>query len=201
MVVLAELAIRLYSRETTLKDHMDHLYAEYGFFCSRNGYFVMPAATGAAVATAVLDRLRSGGTYGAVRTALRQLSSPGGGGGDGGGGEKRNLSLVSVRDLGYPGHDSTRPPDFRPVLRVSRAAPLLTLSVSIQTPDSGGSGSGSSTCVIQLRPSGTEPKFKFYLEIQGSPGISEETIRDDLRFVEEVVLDKLLEPAKHGLTK
>ena len=89
---------------------------------------------------------------------------------------------------------------------MSRSAPLLTIHVSIATAggsgnDSASSSSSSSTCVVQLRPSGTEPKFKYYLEMQGSPGTSEDAIRNELRFVEEVVLDKLLEPEEHGLTK
>ena len=192
MVVLAKLAVRLYDQGRTLKDHLDNLYASYGFFCSRNGYFVMPndGRDVAEVVGTILDRLRSGG-YEAVREALEASST-----------DTKRLGLVSIRDLGSPGYDSTKPPpEHKPTLPVSRSAPLLTIHVSIATAGGSGDASSSSTCVVQLRPSGTEPKFKYYLEMQGSPGTSEDAIRNELLFVEEVVLDKLLEPEEHGLAK
>ena len=197
MVVLAKLTVQLYDQETTLKDHMDHLYAKYGFFCSRNGYFLMPdnGRDVAMVVGSIFDRLRSGG-YEAMKAALEASSS-----------DAKRLALLSIRDLGYPGYDSTKPPpEHKPTLPVSRSAPLLTLRLSITNGEDTCGGAvvaadSGSSCVVQLRPSGTEPKFKYYLEMQGSPGTSEDTIRDELRFVEDVVLDMLLEPKEYGLTR
>ena len=167
MAVLAELALNLYCEQgRSLKDHMDHLYSKYGFFCSQNGYYSMSKPL---AAKAILDRLRSGGTY----QMLKELVGP-------------DRSVVNIRDLGYPGFDSSKP-DHKPTLPVSKSAPLLTIKLS-------------SGCVIQLRPSGTEPKFKYYLEMQGTPGMQREKVRGELEFVECVLLERLLQPSLNGLT-
>jgi phosphomannomutase len=54
--------------------------------------------------------------------------------------------IESFRDLGEPGYDSLRS-DKRPTLPCSKSAPMLTIRFT-------------NGCVVQLRPSGTEPKFK-----------------------------------------
>jgi phosphomannomutase len=54
-------------------------------------------------------------------------------------------------------------------------------------------------CVIQLRPSGTEPKFKYYIEMKGQPGVARDVVQQDLKTMVGIVLDKLLEPEKNGL--
>lgn len=187
MVVLAQLALQLYREKgNTLKDHMEELYSKYGFFCSRNGYFGMPEPS---IAKGILDRLRSGGTY----TRLRELVGP-------------DREVNFIRDLGYPGYDSTTP-DGKPTLAVSRSAPLLTVRLGWGASDASESKSESKSesanvsCLIQLRPSGTEPKFKYYLEMQGTPGMSHDRVREELGLVEEFLLEKLLEPTKNGLSK
>lgn len=181
MVVLAQLALQLYREKgITLKDHMEELYSKYGFFCSRNGYFGMPDPS---VAKTILDRLRSGGTY----TLLKELVGP-------------DRDVQFIRDLGYPGYDSTTP-NGKPTLAVSRSAPLLTVRLGWGASDASESESAKVSCLIQLRPSGTEPKFKYYLEMQGTPGMSHDRVREELGLVEEFLLEKLLEPTKNGLSK
>jgi phosphomannomutase len=54
--------------------------------------------------------------------------------------------IESFRDLGEPGYDSLQS-DKRPTLPCSKSAPMLTIRFT-------------NGCVVQLRPSGTEPKFK-----------------------------------------
>jgi phosphomannomutase len=123
------------------------------------------------VSNNILDNLRSGGTYQTLKDIVGQT----------------DRTTVHIRDLGHPGFDSARE-DQTPVLPISKSAPLLTIRLS------GG-------CLVQLRPSGTEPKFKYYLEMQGQPGMPEAAVLAELNSVQAVLLDKLLEPAKNGLTK
>ena len=121
------------------------------------------------VASTILDRIRSKGrTYEVLKQSVERL----------------DRSVVWFRDLGHPGYDSTRPDqNYTPVM--SNSAPLLTIKLS-------------SGCLVQLRPSGTEPKFKYYLEMQGTPGMPREDVQEELDFVEGYLLDKLLEPSVNG---
>lgn len=95
--------------------------------------------------------------------------------------------VVSFRDLGDPGYDSIQA-DKKPTLPTSATAPMMTIRFS-------------NGCVIQLRPSGTEPKFKYYIEMKGQPGVSKDTVETDLATMVGVVIDRLLEPEKNGLIK
>ena len=175
MVVMAELAEFLYQeRGMTLAEHMDNLYSKYGFFCSKNGYYRTPNPT---IGHCILDNLRSGGNYQGLHDKLASLQTRN---------PNRNpIRVLSIRDLGFPGYDSTNPPDFCPKLPVSKSAPLLTLELS-------------NGCRVQLRPSGTEPKFKYYLEMMGE---TQEAAQEELEFVESVLLDVLVEPIQNGLSR
>jgi phosphomannomutase len=95
--------------------------------------------------------------------------------------------IESVLDLAEPGYDSTKA-DNRPTLPTSNSSPMMTLRFT-------------NGCVIQLRPSGTEPKFKYYIEMKGQPGVSRIDVEADLKAMIDVVLDKLLEPEKHRLQR
>ena len=170
MVVMAELAESLYREKgMTLSEHMDQLYSKYGFFCSKNGYYRTPNPT---VGQSILANLRSGGNYQGLHDKLASLPT-------------KSIRVLSIRDLGFPGYDSTNPPEFVPNLPVSKSAPLLTVELS-------------NGCRVQLRPSGTEPKFKYYLEMKGD---TLEAAQEELEFVETVLLDVLLEPTKNGLSR
>lgn len=89
-----------------------------------------------------------------------------------------------IRDLDGPGFDSSKPNKL-PTLP---ATPLMTLGFT-------------NGCVVQLRPSGTEPKFKFYIEMKGDPGVPREEVSKRLDKMVPYVLDKLLEPEKNGLKR
>ena len=47
--------------------------------------------------------------------------------------------------------------------------------------------------------SGTEPKFKYYLELRGRPGESREDVEKRLRKMSGVVLEELVRPTEQGL--
>ena len=93
--------------------------------------------------------------------------------------------VQAIRDLGVPGYDSTKP-DNKPSLPCSASSPMMALTFT-------------NGCVAQFRASGTEPKFKFYIEMKGTPGKSREDVSKELQAMVPIILEKLLEPAKNGL--
>ncbi|EJK77864.1 hypothetical protein THAOC_00269 [Thalassiosira oceanica] len=93
--------------------------------------------------------------------------------------------VESVRDLGSPGYDSTTE-DGRPTLPTSAASPMITFRFA-------------NGCVAQFRASGTEPKFKYYLELRGRPGESREDVEKRLRKMSGIVLEELVRPTEQGL--
>lgn len=164
MTVLSELAMYVYrERGMNLKQHMQSLYDKYGEFVSHNGYYFMNDST---VVSTIMERLRCNGTY-------EMDVGP--------------YKIVSIRDLGEPGYDSTTA-NKKPSLPTSNSSPMITIRFT-------------NGCVIQLRPSGTEPKFKYYIEMKGQPGIARDVVEKDLNTMVDTVLDKLLEPEKNGLKR
>ena len=55
-------------------------------------------------------------------------------------------------------------------------------------------------CVAQFRASGTEPKFKYYMEMKGKPGISRDVVQKELAEMSTVLIDTLLKPEENGLS-
>lgn len=95
--------------------------------------------------------------------------------------------VSSIRYLGKPGYDSQQP-DHKPTLPCSASSPMITLRFE-------------NGCVAQFRASGTEPKFKYYIELKGKPGIPRETVARELETMSAVLLETLLEPEKNGLRR
>lgn len=91
-------------------------------------------------------------------------------------------AVESIRDLEGVGYDSSKP-DNKPTLPPT---PMMTIGFK-------------NGCVVQLRPSGTEPKFKFYIEMKGNPGVAREEVSAELKKMAPYVLDILLQPEKNGL--
>lgn len=77
-----------------------------------------------------------------------------------------SYDVASVRDLGSPGYDSARP-DGRPTLPTSASSPMISFRFA-------------NGCVAQFRASGTEPKFKFYIEMRGKIGESKDEVKQKL---------------------
>lgn len=95
--------------------------------------------------------------------------------------------VKSIRDLGFPGYDSSTD-DKKPTLPISESSPMITITFT-------------NGCIVQLRASGTEPKFKYYIEMQGEPGVKREVVVDELTRCSKILLEELLKPEKFGLTK
>jgi phosphoglucomutase/phosphoglucomutase/phosphopentomutase len=96
-------------------------------------------------------------------------------------------AVESIRYLGEPGYDSQRL-DKKPILPTSKSSPMMTIGFK-------------NGCVAQFRASGTEPKFKYYIELKGKPGVSREKVERDLAEMSEIILDDLLQPSKNALTR
>ena len=93
--------------------------------------------------------------------------------------------VKSIRDLGYPGYDSSTE-DKKPTLQVSKSSPMMTIQFS-------------NGCTAQFRASGTEPKFKYYIEMQGQPGVKRCIVQNDLEECSKILLNELLDPIQNGL--
>jgi phosphomannomutase len=93
--------------------------------------------------------------------------------------------VTNIRDLGDPGYDSSTA-DNHPTLPTSRTSPMMTISFS-------------NGCVAQFRASGTEPKFKYYLELRGKPGVSRSIVHQELMEMSKILLQELLRPQENGL--
>ena len=93
--------------------------------------------------------------------------------------------VESIRYLGEPAYDSTTP-DNKPKLVTSKSSPMMTIRFTNGT-------------VAQFRASGTEPKFKYYIEMKGKVGVSRATIESDLMKTSDIILQELVQPDKNGL--
>jgi phosphomannomutase len=96
-------------------------------------------------------------------------------------------TVESVRDLGYPGYDS-QTVDKKPTLPVSKSSPMMTIRFT-------------NGCVVQFRASGTEPKFKYYVEMCGKPGETRAHVQKELLEMSHIILELLLHPSENGLVK
>ncbi len=47
--------------------------------------------------------------------------------------------------------------------------------------------------------SGTEPKFKYYIELRGQPGESRDEVSKRLDTMVNIILEELLHPSENGL--
>lgn len=95
--------------------------------------------------------------------------------------------VESIRDLSSPGYDSTTANKL-PTLPTSASSPIMTISFQ-------------NGCVAQFRASGTEPKFKYYIEKKGAPGDSRATVTRELEEMVDAILNELLKPEENGLVK
>ena len=162
--VLAELALFVYHDGKTLADHMQGLYDKYGEFVSNNGYFFLQDMS---IVPSLMDHMTNGGKF--DRKAVGEYQ------------------IESVRYLGEPGYDSTRP-DGKATLPTSAESPMMTLRFA-------------NGCVAQFRASGTEPKFKYYIEMRGKPGVARAAVEAELEKMSALLLDELVQPSRFGLSK
>ena len=138
--VLGEIVGKLYSEGSSLLQHLDALFSKYGFFESRNSYFICHDP---GTIRTLFDRIR----FGESGNELQPLNYPKTIG---------KFNVVSVRDL-TNGFDSTQP-DKKAALPTSKSSQMITFTVQH-------SQESSVKAVLTLRTSGTEPKIKYYSEM------------------------------------
>ena len=143
---------------------MQSLYAKYGEFVTNNGYYFCRDPK---TATKIFSDMQNGGKYW----------------GEGIG----EYKIKNVRDLSFPGYDSSTE-DKKPTLPVSKASPMITITFE-------------NGCCMQFRASGTEPKFKYYIELRGGVGESKEKVEGVLKEMSEYILEEIVMPDVNGLLK
>jgi len=159
--VMSQLANSVYGKGGNLVQHMDSLYDKYGEHCSNNGYYFCHEPE---KIKKVLEGMRNNGAY------MTHVGP---------------YEIESIRDLGYPGYDSTTE-DKKPKLPVSKSSPMMTIRFTNGT-------------VAQFRGSGTEPKFKYYIEMRGKPGVKRDIVMKELKEMSDFILEELLHPAANGM--
>jgi len=102
-------------------------------------------------------------------------------------GTVKGYKITSFRDLGEPGYDSMTH-DKKPVTKTDKNSPLVTLRFE-------------NGCVAHFRSSGTEPKFKYYIEMAGRVGCSRDEVIIELDHVANNILEELLSPEENGLLR
>ncbi|GMI61333.1 hypothetical protein ScalyP_jg6175 [Parmales sp. scaly parma] len=162
--VFATLANSIYEKGMNMKQHMQSLYAKYGEFVTNNGYYFCHDPK---TATKIFSDMQNGGKYW----------------GEGIG----EYKIKNVRDLSFPGYDSSTE-DKKPTLPVSKASPMITITFE-------------NGCCMQFRASGTEPKFKYYIELRGGVGESKEKVEGVLKEMSEYILEEIVKPDVNGLLK
>ncbi|KAF8136146.1 hypothetical protein EV363DRAFT_1542317, partial [Boletus edulis] len=137
-LMFAEMATELRSQGLTVQGYLKELYEKYGYFETRNSYFVCSD-------TVKIDKI-----FGGLRDFEKTLHPI----------TKQyphsiaQLTVFSVIDLtaGY-GYDSTNPPTYAPRLPLSSGHMIQFRAHSADV-----------NIVLTIRTSGTEPKIKYYLE-------------------------------------
>ncbi|EGN96134.1 hypothetical protein SERLA73DRAFT_170549 [Serpula lacrymans var. lacrymans S7.3] len=142
-MVFAQLAAGLRQRGRTVRSLLEELYERYGYFETRNSYFI---CTDPKTVENIFDRIRS---YGPQMTKSLPSYPP----------SIAGLTITSVVDLteghGYDSNTLT----CEPVLPLS-SGQMIQFRAKSDTED-------GTKIVLTIRTSGTEPKIKYYLEGNG----------------------------------
>jgi len=134
-LMFAEMATELHSQGSTVQSYLKELYEKYGYFETRNSYFIC------------LDAVKIDKIFGGLRDFEKTLHPF----------TKRyphsiaQLTIVSIIDLtvGH-GYDSTNPPTYAPRLPLSSGHMIQFRAKSMDV-----------TIVLTIRTSGTEPKVRY----------------------------------------
>ncbi|KIJ69608.1 hypothetical protein HYDPIDRAFT_80976 [Hydnomerulius pinastri MD-312] len=172
-LMFAELATELHRKGLTVKKHLEGLYQKYGYFETRNSYFV---CSDPPTVDRIFTELRS--FEEASQSSIRQYPS-----------SIAGFTVSSVIDLtAKHGYDSTNAPTYEPRLPLSSGH---MIQFRAQSADNSGV-----KIVLTIRTSGTEPKIKYYLEGCGS---DPQKVSALLPQVVDDLGNKWMKAAKNGL--
>lgn len=139
-IMFVELVLELRRQGLTVKEYLDELYRRYGYFETKNSYFI---CTDPATIDTIFWRLRHFNE--ASESNIHYPTSIAG------------LTINSIKDLtANYGYDSANPPTYQPKLPLSSGHMIQFRAQSTEDPDM--------KVVLTIRTSGTEPKIKYYLE-------------------------------------
>ncbi|KAL4065441.1 hypothetical protein J3A83DRAFT_4135095 [Scleroderma citrinum] len=140
-LIFAGLVTKLRQRGLTVKGYLEELYQRYGYFETKNGYFVCTDPV-------MVDHIFFGLRHFSEPTSDSIVHYPT---------SIAGLTVNAVIDLtvGH-GYDSTNPPTYRPRLPLSSGHMVQFRAQSTDDQDM--------SIVLTIRTSGTEPKIKYYLE-------------------------------------
>ncbi|KDR81365.1 hypothetical protein GALMADRAFT_239221 [Galerina marginata CBS 339.88] len=139
-MIFAELCAELRVKGMTVNDYLQELYQRYGYFQTKNSYFI---CNDPKVTDEIFSHIRRWGSSGSTGTTYPDTLA--------------ELPINRIIDL-TTGYDSGNPPAYLPSLPLS-SGHMVQFRAS--------SCSNEINLVLTLRTSGTEPKIKIYLEGNG----------------------------------
>ncbi|KAF8876038.1 hypothetical protein CPB84DRAFT_1796184 [Gymnopilus junonius] len=142
-VHFVQLATSLYAQGRTVNDHLQNLYQRYGYFKTRNSYFI---CNDPGITDKIFSHIRNYEAPLSSETSRPAYPK-----------SLAGLDIYRIIDL-TTGYDSGNPPSYSPVLPISSGQMIQIRA---------GNKSQGISISLTLRTSGTEPKIKFYLEGSG----------------------------------
>ncbi|KAH9065396.1 hypothetical protein EDB87DRAFT_1555578 [Lactarius vividus] len=152
-VFFAELVASLHREGKTASSYIQELYARYGYFQTKNSYFICDDPL---VINQIFARIRNHDGQGSSERPSYPKSIA-------------RLDISSVVDLTL-GYDSSNPPTYKPSLPLSSGHMIQFRATS----------QDGFKIVLTIRTSGTEPKVKYYLEGSGN---NRDTVQEILKEV------------------
>jgi len=138
-VIFAELVAALRAEGKTVYAYLQELYESYGYFETRNSYFI---CSDPQLTDRIFAHIRNREPHLTFASYPKTLAG---------------LDIDRIIDL-TTGYDSSNPPSYKPSLPLSSGHMIQVRA---------GSEVLGTNLVLTLRTSGTEPKIKYYLEGNG----------------------------------
>ena len=166
MLYFAQMAAKLYSEGKTVQKQLSLIYEKYGYFVSNNFYLVCHDPD---LIKFTFNTIRFGAQKSKSKDCPYEYNPnyPS---------EIAGFKVVYVRDLTI-GYDSSTP-DNKPLLPTSTSSQMISFGLA-------------NHCSITLRTSGTEPKVKYYCELNSKGMIDAQSKLDTLV---ETMISELLGP-------
>ncbi|CAG4949370.1 unnamed protein product [Colias eurytheme] len=170
-VQVASLASHLYSQGTTLADHLQALYRDFGYHVSYNGYFLFDDP---AVVQKIFNRIRKYQNGGYPKKVGQ-------------------TDVVYINDF-TAGVQIPKESDDDSKNKVEGTGLDLPYTSGEMIMFKCASGLN-----VVFRTSGTEPKLKYYSELAANKGQGEEEAKAELESIMKEFINELIQPKENGL--